>query len=71
MLAARGSIVLRFGSDRKKKLARSACAWQSSATLLAMAVLPAPAGPYGNRDCQASKGLDKHVSDGDAGFVDM
>ena len=26
---------------------------------------------YGNRDCQASKGLDKHVSDGDAGFVDM
>jgi len=26
---------------------------------------------YGNRDCQASKGFDKHVSDGDAGFVDM
>ena len=26
---------------------------------------------YGNRHCQASKGFDKHVSDGDAGFVDM
>jgi len=23
---------------------------------------------YGNRDCQASKGFDKHVPDGDAGF---
>ena len=25
---------------------------------------------YGNRDCQASKGFDKHVQDDDAGFVD-
>jgi len=24
--------------------------------------------PYGNRDCQASKGFDKYVPDGDAGF---
>ena len=25
---------------------------------------------YGNQDCQASKGFDKHVRDDDAGFVD-
>ena len=39
---------------------------------LACDVSPAShAGVYGNQDCQASKGLDKHVLDGDAGFVDM
>ena len=26
---------------------------------------------YGNQDCQASKGFDKHVPDGDASFVDI
>ena len=25
---------------------------------------------YGNWDCQASKGFDKHIRDDDAGFVD-
>ena len=25
---------------------------------------------YGNRDCQASKGFDKHIQDDNASFVD-